>query len=202
MAAGRFFDSSTGSQNAFSRSCCDCRNLVACRETSVNYDPNCNLPVTLASQDSQSSDSRFTITNSVPRIGWSQMSGRRTSGSSRPSLGARVLSASFPSFLGKIAVQRLTKSKRGLTNGGLSHGLPIKEGPTSKFRHASIFRAHSDTQAVPTLGHENSAQNACFFSRFLTALTEVLGRDIRADDPRMSAGCPSEKLPLGLIFRS
>ena len=34
------------------------------------------------------------------------------------------------------------------------------------------------------------------FSRILIALTEVLGRDIRANDPRMSAGCPSQKLPL------
>ena len=34
------------------------------------------------------------------------------------------------------------------------------------------------------------------FSRILTALTEVLGRDIRANAPRMSAGCPPQKLPL------
>ena len=40
------------------------------------------------------------------------------------------------------------------------------------------------------------------FSRILTALTEVLGRDIRANDPRMSAGCPSQKLPLWADFRS
>ena len=37
----------------------------------------------------------------------------------------------------------------------------------------------------------------CFFSRILTTLTEVFGRDIRANDPRMSAGCPSQKLPKG-----
>ena len=30
-----------------------------------------------------------------------------------------------------------------------------------------------------------------FFLGILTALTEVLGRDIRANDPRMSAGYPS-----------
>ena len=41
--------------------------------------------------------------------------------------------------------------------------------------------------------------NACF-SRMLTSLTEVLGRDIRADDPRMSAGCPSPKLLLWADF--
>ena len=34
------------------------------------------------------------------------------------------------------------------------------------------------------------------FSRILTALTEVLGRDIRADRPRTSAGYPSQNLPL------
>ena len=40
------------------------------------------------------------------------------------------------------------------------------------------------------------------FSRILTALTEVLGRDIRANDPRMSAGCSSQNFLFGLIFRS
>ena len=34
------------------------------------------------------------------------------------------------------------------------------------------------------------------FSRILSALTEVLGRDIRANDPRMSTGYPSQKLTL------
>ena len=38
------------------------------------------------------------------------------------------------------------------------------------------------------------------FSRISTALTEVLGRDIRANGPRMSAGCPSQKLPLWADF--
>ena len=38
------------------------------------------------------------------------------------------------------------------------------------------------------------------FSRIWTTLTEVLGRDIRANDPRMSAGCPSQKLPLWAAF--
>ena len=40
----------------------------------------------------------------------------------------------------------------------------------------------------------------CLFSRILTPLTEVLGRDIRANDPRMSAGCPPPKLPLWADF--
>ena len=35
-----------------------------------------------------------------------------------------------------------------------------------------------------------------FFSRMLSTLTEVLGRDIRANDPRMSAGYLARKLPL------
>ena len=39
-----------------------------------------------------------------------------------------------------------------------------------------------------------------FFSRIVSALTEVLGRYIRANDPRMSAGYPSQKLPLWTDF--
>ena len=38
------------------------------------------------------------------------------------------------------------------------------------------------------------------FSRIFSALTEVLGRDIRANDPRMSAGYPALKLPLWAVF--
>ena len=38
------------------------------------------------------------------------------------------------------------------------------------------------------------------FSRILRALTEVLGRDIRANEPRMSAGYLSQKLPLWADF--
>ena len=34
------------------------------------------------------------------------------------------------------------------------------------------------------------------FSRISRALTEVLGRDIRTNDPRTSAGYPARKLPL------
>ena len=44
------------------------------------------------------------------------------------------------------------------------------------------------------------AEMLAFFSRILTALTEVLGRDIRANGPRMSAGRPSQKLPLWADF--
>ena len=40
----------------------------------------------------------------------------------------------------------------------------------------------------------------CLFFQDLTALTEVLGQDICANDPRMSAGCPSQKLPLWADF--
>ena len=49
-------------------------------------------------------------------------------------------------------------------------------------------------------GHGCPRRNACFFSRILTALTEVLGRDICASGPQMSAGCPSQKLPLWADF--
>ena len=38
------------------------------------------------------------------------------------------------------------------------------------------------------------------FSSIFSALTEVLGRDIRANDPRMSAGYPPLKLPLWADF--
>ena len=38
------------------------------------------------------------------------------------------------------------------------------------------------------------------FSRILRALTEVLGRDIRANDPWMSAEYPSPELPLWADF--
>ena len=42
--------------------------------------------------------------------------------------------------------------------------------------------------------------NACFFPGFSSALTEVLGWDIRANDPRMSPGYPSQKLRLWADF--
>ena len=40
----------------------------------------------------------------------------------------------------------------------------------------------------------------CLFIQDWTTLTEVFGRDIRANDPRMSAGCPSPKLLLWANF--
>ena len=45
-----------------------------------------------------------------------------------------------------------------------------------------------------------SAPKCLFFSRILSTLTEVFGRYIRANDPRMSAGYPSQKLPLWAAF--
>ena len=45
--------------------------------------------------------------------------------------------------------------------------------------------------------HGCPRRNSCF-PRILTALTEVLGRDIRAND----AGCPSQRLPLWADFSS
>ena len=53
---------------------------------------------------------------------------------------------------------------------------------------------------VRAFGSWMSALKCLFFPRILTALTEVLGRDIRANDPRMSAGCPPPKLPLWADF--
>ena len=44
------------------------------------------------------------------------------------------------------------------------------------------------------------AQMLVFFSRIWSALTEVLGRDIRANDPWMSAEYPSQKLTLWADF--
>ena len=61
--------------------------------------------------------------------------------------------------------------------------------------------AYSNNRAVDVraFGSWMSAPK-CFFSRMFTALTEVFGRDIRANDPRMSAGYPSPKLPLWADF--
>ena len=53
---------------------------------------------------------------------------------------------------------------------------------------------------VCAFGSWVSRSKMLVFSRILTALTEILGRDIRANDPRMSAGCPSQKLPLWADF--
>ena len=83
----------------------------------------------------------------------------------------------------------------------------------------------ADVDPILGVGNENSAQSSsdqsfwkslrvvdvrafgswmsaprCLFSRILSALTEVLGQDIRANDPRMSAGYPSQKLPLRAAF--
>ena len=55
---------------------------------------------------------------------------------------------------------------------------------------------------VRAFGSWMSAPKCLFFSRILSALTEVLGRDIRANDPRMSARDPSPKLPLWANFSS
>ena len=48
-------------------------------------------------------------------------------------------------------------------------------------------------------GHGCPRQNVCL-SRVSRALTQVLAWDIRMDDPRMSAGYPSRKLPLWVTF--
>ena len=53
---------------------------------------------------------------------------------------------------------------------------------------------------VRAFGSWMSAPKCLFFSRILRALTEVLGRDIRANDARMPAGYPARKLPLWADF--
>ena len=63
---------------------------------------------------------------------------------------------------------------------------------------------------VRAFGSWMSAPKCLFFQDFehpdrsfgpgLSTLTEVLGRDIRANDPRMSAGYPSQKLTLWADF--
>ena len=97
-------------------------------------------------------------------------------------------------------------------------GIPVPQltwtGPITKtVRHTKDFRAKIQPKVFLTevfgnplglwtsapSGHGCPRQNACC-SRIQTALTEVLGRDIRANDPRMSAGCPSQKLPLWADF--
>ena len=62
-----------------------------------------------------------------------------------------------------------------------------------------VFGNHLGSGTSAPSGHGCPRRNACF-STILTSLTEVLGRDIRASDPRMSAGCPSQKLPLWADF--
>ena len=55
---------------------------------------------------------------------------------------------------------------------------------------AEVFGNPFGSWMSASSGHECPRRNA-YFSRILTALTEVLGQDIRANDPRMSAGYAS-----------
>ena len=53
---------------------------------------------------------------------------------------------------------------------------------------------------VRAFGSWMSAAKCLFFFQDFEALTEVLGRDTRANGPRMSEGYPSQKLPLWAEF--
>ena len=64
-----------------------------------------------------------------------------------------------------------------------------------------VFGSPLGSWASAPAGHGCPRPDACF-SRILSALPEVLGRDIRANDPRMSAGYPSQKLILWADFSS
>ena len=55
---------------------------------------------------------------------------------------------------------------------------------------------------VRAIGSWMSSPEMLVFSLIFRALNEVLGRDICANDPLMSAGCPSQKLPLWADCRS
>ena len=93
---------------------------------------------------------------------------------------------------------------RGFSNAGLVPSTVFKKNFREQRIQPKVFLAQvfgnplGAWTSAPS-GHGCPRQNACF-SRILTALTEVLGRDIRANDPRMSAGCPSRKLPLWAVF--
>ena len=63
------------------------------------------------------------------------------------------------------------------------------ENSAQSFSDRSFWSPLGSWTSAPS-GHGCPRPNACF-SRVLSALTEVLGRDIRANDPWMSAGRPS-----------
>ena len=80
-------------------------------------------------------------------------------------------------------------------------GLVENEKSAQSFSDRSFWKSLRVVD-VRAFGSWMSAPKCLFFQDF-EALTEVLGRDIRANDPRMSAGYPSPKNFLcGLIFRS
>ena len=70
-----------------------------------------------------------------------------------------------------------------------------KENSAQSFSGRSLWKSLRVVD-VRAFGSWMSAPKSLFFSRTWSALTEVLGRDIHANDPRMSAGYPSQKLPL------
>ena len=99
---------------------------------------------------------------------------------------------------------------RGEENGGKGPRNGEEEGSPTKAQKGKIGNENSAQSFsdrsfwkslwVGAFGSWMSAPKCLFFFQDLTALTEVLGRDIRANDPRTSAGCPSQKLPLWADF--
>ena len=98
-----------------------------------------------------------------------------------------------------------TFQARNWRNGHLQVLMPTfrEQKFSPKFFLTEVFGNPLGSWTSAPSGHGYPRSNACF-SRISSALTEVWGRDIRANDPRMSAGCPSQKQDFlfGLIFCS
>ena len=73
------------------------------------------------------------------------------------------------------------------------------ENSARSFFWTEVFGSPLGSWTSAPSGHGCPGPSACF-SSIWGALTEVLGRDISANDPRMSAGYPSQKLPLWADF--
>ena len=89
--------------------------------------------------------------------------------------------------LGKVGIIR---------DGGI---IVRNENSAQSFSDRSLWKSLRVVDVRAPSGHGCPCLHACF-SRILSTLTEVLGRGIRANEPRMSAGYPSQKLPLWADF--
>ena len=109
-----------------------------------------------------------------------------------------ALSAEFQGFSRKI--RPLKNIFRTLENGhSIRHQSipPLSAG--RKVFLTEVFGNPLGSWTSAPSGHGRPRQNACF-SRVSRALTEVFARDVRANDPQMSAGYPAQKLPLWADF--
>ena len=87
--------------------------------------------------------------------------------------------------LGLYSFSCLILRSRGKIAGKCSRITKLgNENSAQSFSGLSSWKALGSWTSAPS-GHGCPLRNACF-SRISTALTEVLGRDIRANDPRMS----------------